>query len=377
MNFVDLNLFSQTNHTPSYGQLYAQMETNHIPLKDYCIPVNPYFPPPAMLEEIKDGFMTALKYYPAQNTSIVESLAEALDLNPKNLIVTNGSTELLTLIDQHFIQDRVAIPIPTFGQWTERPQKNNKDVFTYKRSEKNNFHLDLNQFSGFLLDHDIPVAVICNPNNPTGAINQKEELIGFIKNNAHLSLIVIDESFIDFSQENPPSLEDVAPNFHNVLVLKSLGKNYGLHGIRAGYGVCNEDLATKIKHFLPEWNINGVTELVISLIKKYSTEYEISKVNVRKDRDYLYQSLKNSFFLQPFPSFGNFVYVKIPPFINGEQLRNDLLTQFGLLTRQCSNKIGSSAQYFRIAVRPKEQVDILINALEILIRKSARHHFVC
>jgi histidinol-phosphate/aromatic aminotransferase/cobyric acid decarboxylase-like protein len=152
-----------------------------------------------------------------------------------------------------------------------------------------------------------------------------------------------------------------------VIVLKSLGKNFGLHGVRAGYAVANPRLAATLRLALPHWNVNGLAELLIREFPRHLAEYEVSRRRVIQDRVYLEGRLGSVAGLTVYPSRANFVYLRVPAEIDGTELRNGLLTEHGMLVRECGNKVGSDRSHFRVAARPRDQVDQLIDAMTAVL----------
>ena len=99
--------------------------------------------------------------------------------------------------------------------------------------------------------------MLCNPNNPDGGYLPKEQVVRFLDQTRDLDLVIVDELFIDFvDTEADGSVADEAATRSNVIVLKSLGKNFGLHGIRFGYLVANPALAATVARALPNRNLN-------------------------------------------------------------------------------------------------------------------------
>jgi histidinol-phosphate/aromatic aminotransferase/cobyric acid decarboxylase-like protein len=185
-------------------------------------------------------------------------------------------------------------------------------------------------------------------------------------------LIVVDESFIDFADEDEvPSLADEAARRDNVLVLKSLGKNCGLHGIRAGYAVAHPRLAARLRRALPPWNVNALAEALIRELRGHLAEYEAARRRAVADRRWMQRRLGSVPGLTVFPSRANFVYVRVPEPVDGVTLRNWLLCEYGYLVRECGNKLGSDSRHFRLAVRPPPQAEALVAALT-----SAFRHFL-
>jgi histidinol-phosphate/aromatic aminotransferase/cobyric acid decarboxylase-like protein len=179
-----------------------------------------------------------------------------------------------------------------------------------------------------------------------------------------LDVIVVDESFVDFAEESTiPSIAREAAALHNVIILKSLGKNFGLHGLRLGCAIANERLAERLRESLPHWNVNGMAEMLIFELSGHLAEYEAGRRRVVRDRVALATALRQIEELDVFPSHANFVYVRVSDDVDGIELRNRLLVDHGCLVRECGNKVGSSSQFLRIASRPPEEVAHLLPAL--------------
>jgi histidinol-phosphate/aromatic aminotransferase/cobyric acid decarboxylase-like protein len=361
---VDLSLFEGTAHSPSFLNLSRSMGRPDLTLRDYCIPVNPYFPTPGMFDDLRRGLEESLKYYPSSNEDLTRLLCRAIGLDPASVVLANGSTELITWIDRLFVKDSLATPVPTFGRWTDQPAESGKRVATFETRPEDDFALDVDRFAAFVRRSGARAAAICNPNNPTGALVSGDQVVRLLDLLAGLELIVIDESFIDFADiEAIPSVAREAAERANVVVLKSLGKNFGLHGIRFGYAVAQPGLIATVREALPHWNINGVAEAVIRSLADHMGEYERGRRRVIRDRQALEDALRSVPGLRVFPSRANFVYVRVPDELDGIGLRNRLLTEHGCLVRECGNKLGSDHRYFRIAARPSESIPPLIEAL--------------
>lgn len=361
---VDFNLFNNTSHNPSYASLTNNFE-NINGLKDYCIPANYYFPPPSTMNALSKKIPYALKYYPSSNETIVENIATFSEIqNPNWIVAGNGSTEIISWLNSIFIKDSLFVPVPSFGRWVDEPKGLGVQVYTAQYQDTDNQHLGAEQ-----LVHNVKVSeaknlVICNPNNPTGSIFSREEILWILSQLTHLDNIIIDESFIDFSDINPPSVKNDVANFANAWVLKSLGKNLGLHGLRIGFAVSNEKNIQKIRKHIPYWNINGVSEMLLSLIKEKQQAYNLSREKVIQDTIYLARQIRVIPEVNVFPVNANFIFFKLCDVIDGIQLRDRLLRNHGCFVRTCANKLGSSKQYFRIASRPPSDVNYLVLALK-------------
>ena len=333
-------------------------------LLDFCIPANPYFPTAEMFSRFREGLVDALRFYPSSNKAIASELASVLQLGPETVVVANGSTELITFLNLTMLRESLAIAVPTFSRWTDEPESLGRAVHLFATHPDDGFQLDATEFVRFVRRTGARAAVICNPNNPTGALLPPAELLSLLERLGDLDLVVVDESFIDFADESTvPSIAADAVNFPNVVILKSLGKNFGLHGVRLGCAIANEKLAARLQSALPYWNVNGMAEMLVFEVAAHMDEYETSRKRVVRDRVALAAALGQIESLEVFPSKANFLYVRLAAEVDGVELRNRLLVDHGCLVRECGNKVGSSSQFFRIAARPGDEVFVLLAAL--------------
>ncbi|MEU2158004.1 aminotransferase class I/II-fold pyridoxal phosphate-dependent enzyme [Streptomyces sp. NPDC019396] len=362
---------ASTAHSPSYFTLSRAGAAGHggagdgPGITDFCIPCNPYFPTPAMFDDLGDRLRDILTYYPSSADTITAELCSVLGLNPQTVAMGNGSTELITWIDHLLVRESLAVPVPTFGRWTDQPMETGKRVDMFPLPETNGFALDPASFVDFVRSRGSRTAVICNPNNPDGGLLPRHGVLALLDQLQDLDLVVVDESFLEFADaEADSSVVADAVLRPNTIVLRSLGKNFGLHGVRFGYLVANPGLAGRIRAALPKWNLNSFAETVVFMLKEHQTEYTQSLRLVQRDRQEMIWQLSRLPGLTVYPSQGNFVYVRRPEGVDGAALRDRLLEEHGVLVRECGNKIGSSSRYLRLVVRPQPDVQRLVAGLE-------------
>ncbi|MFE7645724.1 pyridoxal phosphate-dependent aminotransferase [Streptomyces phaeoluteigriseus] len=367
------SLFRSTAaHSPSMAALTREGGDEGGPV-DFCIPCNPYFPTPQMFDDMSARLRDIITYYPSSADTITAELCSLLQLPPQAVAMGNGSTELITWIDHLLVRESLAVPVPTFGRWTDQPMETGKRVDMFPLQESSGFALDLAQYAEFIRARGTRVAVICNPNNPDGGFLHKHAIVQFMDAMADLDLVIIDESFLEFADaEVEPSVVQEAMLRPNVIVLRSLGKNFGLHGIRFGYLVANPSLAGRVRSMLPKWNLNSFAEHVVFMLKEHGTEYAQSLMQVRRDRLDMSSQLSSLPGLTVYPSQGNFLFVRLPVGAEGTVVRDRMLTEHRILVRECGNKIGSSSRFLRLVVRPQVDVRRLVSGLEQVLYGTRR-----
>jgi threonine-phosphate decarboxylase len=353
------NLFNVRSHNPSY---FAVKDSDAFKgeLLDFCIPVNLHFPPEALVEMIHNDLGEILRYYPDYAEVHQRHISQMTGVAPETLVPCNGSTEVITLLCQK-AAGPVVTSVPTFSRWTDLPLELKVPLHTILRRRENAFRLEVDEIVRRVRETGARTLIISNPNNPTGAWLTLEEIKALSAALTDLDTLIVDESFIDFSDLESAAAH--AAETQNLVVVKSMGKSLGWHGVRLGYAAANPERAQTLRSLLPFWNINGLAAYVLKTVTRFRAEYRASFARVAEDRVYMIDRLSNVRGLQIYPSKANFLFVELPAGVPGKALRDRLLKNHGVMVRECSNKIGSSEQYLRLAVQGRKAVDVLVPAL--------------
>ena len=323
---------------------------------DFCFIRNMYFPTNAMNAEIKNFAPVLLSNYGSNQKILNRKLSYVLQYNEDRLIVLNGATQVYPILQHIFKNKKALIPTPTFGEY-ERIFKN---YITYddivgvdKKGIKDKIE-------------SVDVIVFVNPNNPTGSIITTDWLFNISLNNPDKTFI-IDESFIEFSKEE--SIIELIENNDqkNILVIRSMSKNYGLPGLRLGFiYTADNDLYNKISSNIPIWNLNSIAEFYLEIILKNKISLIESFEKTKKDRDEFISKLnKLDLINKVFPSEGNFILFEINQVnFNSKNLLDFLLNEYKIFIKDISTKFKNEKKfYFRVAVREPDENRKLINAI--------------
>jgi len=355
-----LDIFQTPFHNPSIFAIRSRTQYQGA-LTDFCVPANSYFPPPEMLELIQQNLVDILKYYPDYAPVHQECIADLCGIPADNIVAANGVTEIITVLCRDS-GGPILTSVPTFGRWTDLPPDFDIPVHYIQREKANGFRLTACDIIQRVEETAAQTLVICNPNNPTGMWFTSDDIEMLHNELNYIDRFIIDESFIEFSDLE--SAEALAVTSNNMIVVKSMGKSLGWHGMRLGYGVANLALAQELRTRLPYWNINGLAGFVLKNIARFRDVYDDSFIKVSEDREYMYEQLQRIPGLKTYPSRANFLFSELPEGISGTQVRDMLLDQFGLLVRECSNKVGSTESFLRFVVRKRDDTDKLVHALD-------------
>lgn len=352
-------LFNVRSHNPSYFAV-KDSDAYRGELLDFCIPVNLHFPPAELTEMIRRDLGEILRYYPDYAETHQRHISDMTGLAPETIVPSNGSTEIITLLCQQ-AAGPVVTSVPTFSRWTDLPLELDVPLHTIHRAKERAFRLEVDEIVRRVREVGARTLVVSNPNNPTGAwltLDEVKALAGALDD---LHAVIIDESFIDFSDLETAAAH--AADTPNLVVVKSMGKSLGWHGVRLGYAAANPGRAKALRDRLPFWNINGLAAYVLKTVTRFKAEYRASFAQVADDRVYMTEQLATVPGLTVYPSKANFLFVELPDGVSGRALRDRLIKRYGLMVRECSNKIGSSEQYLRLAVQGRAAVDVLVPAL--------------
>jgi histidinol-phosphate/aromatic aminotransferase/cobyric acid decarboxylase-like protein len=360
------HLFYETSHSPAIADLVGYEKAKDI--VDFCFIANPYYPTPEMLDDLQRNLPNLIKSYPSSNPLMSQkNLAAVLNVNPERLIIGNGATELISLIALTLI-DRIAVPIPTFGEYIEK-MKDQRDAELYPLDAANRYELRLNDYLAWVHKRNLECLLVINPGNPTGQFIPLEEMVEFMHRAQDLELVIVDESFIDFSGDPVPSLLPLADQFTNLLIVRSMSKHCGVPGLRLGYCYsANLFVLNRLRRFVPTWNLNTLAQYFLSLLPSTDAAYHEGRKRLIGDVRSLCDALRTIPRLEVYPTGANFVLFKIQNGMTATELQARLLAEHGMYVRDCSNKLGLDAFHIRVASQGREKDTRLLEALRTLMR---------
>jgi threonine-phosphate decarboxylase len=360
------HLFYETSHSPSLADLVGYEKAKEI--IDFCFIANPYYPTPEMLADLKENFPNLIKSYPSSNPATSqEHLAAVLHVNPDNLIIGNGATELIVLINTTLI-DRIAVPVPTFGEYIEK-LKDQRDAELFVLKPEENFKLNLADYLAWVHRRGLKALLIINPGNPTGQLFSLDEMVEFLRHAKDMELVIVDESFIDFAGDPVPSLLQIADRFSNLLLVRSMSKHCGVPGLRLGYCYSgNLFVLNRMRQFIPTWNVNTLAQYFLSLLPSTDAAYHEARKRLIADVRWLSSALRTMSGIHVYPTGANFILLKIKGGMTSAELQATLLNKHGMYVRDCSNKIGMDNFHIRVASQGREKDSKLVEALQRLLR---------
>jgi histidinol-phosphate aminotransferase len=311
------------------------------------------------LDANENPFENGVNRYPdPQQGKLKSVLSEIKGIPTRNILLGNGSDEILDLIYRAFCepnQDNVIILPPTYGMYEVLANLNAIDIKKVNLTE--DFQPKIETILN-IADKNSKLLFLCSPNNPSGnSFSSKaiEELVSKFQ-----GIVVIDEAYIDFSNEK--SWINRFQEFPNLVVTQTLSKAYGMAGIRLGICYASTEIISVLNTIKPPYNINALTQkkaIELLRIKDIATN-QIN--NILKQREVLITELKTvSYISKIYPSEANFVLVKV----DDANKRYNQLIEKGIVIRNRTTQPGCE-NALRLTVGTSEENSILISTLKLL-----------
>ncbi|WP_025017769.1 threonine-phosphate decarboxylase [Phocaeicola sartorii] len=291
--------------------------------------------------------MESIRTYPEPEPySLEKVLAERFRLSSEEVCVTNGATEAIYLIAQTFRNQISAILMPTFSEYADACRLHGHKVVPI-------YNLNRLPDRGKLI-------WLCNPNNPTGEVREKEALTACIKQNPQ-RIFIIDQSYEFFTQKALLTVREAA-EFPNVILLHSMTKRFAVPGLRLGYITACKELLHEIRTQRMPWSVNQLAiEAGHYLLSSSQCDIDISLLLKEKER--LAQSLLSIGGMEIWPSDTHYMLVQLR-MGKAAALKEYLATEQGILIRDASNFEGLNEHFFRIATQTPEENDKLVESIK-------------
>ncbi len=326
---------------------------------DFSVNVNPFGPSPEVYRALSTARID--RYPDAEALLLKEALAEHHQVDVNCILVGNGVSELLLLIALAFIRprDRALILEPTYGEYRRYTLLMGGNVHTWRSRPEEGFRVSWEDAEKWLRESPCHVVWLCHPNNPTGHPLPLETLASWAEAHSQ-TLFVVDEAYINFVPSLPSAVSLSQPN---ILVLRSMTKDYALPGLRLGYAVGHPDIIRALAQVQPPWSVNALAQ--------------VAGLAALQDQHHLQQTIQQTLaakeaLVAELQAMGWKVLAAAPPFFlmhvgNASRFRERLL-QEGILVRD-GTSFGLPA-YVRIGTRRPEE-----NAQLVQVLRQLRHEF--
>lgn len=312
------------------------------------------------LDANESPFENGLNRYPdPQQKSVKRLLADQKGVNANQILLGNGSDEVLDLLFRAFCEpnrDNVITLPPTYGMYGVLANLNaieNREVLLSENDFQPQTEMILKA-----IDANTKMIFLCSPNNPTGNSFSKESIVTLIQD--FKGLVVLDEAYIDFS-DNESWLKKLN-DYPNLVITQTLSKAYGLAGIRMGILYASAEIISVLNKIKPPYNLNNLSQQKALEVLTYKEEIKNKTTLIKVEKEFLLKQLLEVKFIQKtYPSEANFILIKV----DEAYKRYNQLLEKGIVVRNRNNQ-PLCKNCLRISIGTPEENKLLINTLKTL-----------
>jgi len=364
------------SHHPNIFTLARELPQLKIEI-DACFLSNPYATDlflTYLTRELLDThkIRDVLEFYPSQNQVIAAILADHLAVSKNKIFVGSGAIEIIQAILHNFTSKKIIINLPTFSPFYEFVKDEVNIVYNHLH-KKDNFQLNIESYIQLVEREKPDTVVLINPNNPNGGYINLATIEYLLDRLRGVENFIIDESFIHFAYEDETyqlkRAVALTKTFENLLIIKSMSKDFGIAGIRAGYAIMAEEKRERLLKNGYLWNLSGLAEYFFKLYvqDEFLKEYYEVRIRYIQETKYFFAALATIPNLKVYPSLANFALVEILDGTSAFDLGLKMLLKYGIYVRNCADKIGLKGEFIRIASRTKSENKIIVQALKDIL----------
>ena len=352
---------------------------------DFSANINPLGPSQRGLDALNVQLRYISHYPDATNDDVLNAIADTYGMDKHQIIVGNGAAELLYAICRLPGYTGAFVPAPGFSEYKEALEASKipvRDIFYRPREDDNGKpyfevpYLALETFAAELKGQDGRIIVFLgNPNNPDGTLLDKDHIrtVASMLKDAN-SLLVIDESFIDFVgndplQDNEHSMRSLVNEFDNIIVVHSFTKFYAVPGLRIGAAFTNETLITQLQQYIPSWSVNTLAQAYTKAALNDVDYIKRTKQELNEERAFMYNALDDIEGITVYPPSANFILFQVNQEGITANYINEELKKYNMIVRNCDSYVGLTNHWVRIAIKDHDTniklVDKLTNILKV------------
>jgi threonine-phosphate decarboxylase len=352
--------------TPLHGgDVYLLARTLGVKLADlldFSANINPLGFPPGLTNAVQEAMGEIVHYPDRRSLKLRSALGDYHHLSPDEILVGNGSTELIYLVARALKPRRGLIVTPAFSEYEHALNLAGVPADFYPTTETHNFTL-----SQVPEPQTGDLVFVAHPASPSGVLLTPELFLRLAARcEAVGAYLLLDEAFVDFVEE--ASLKLHLGRFPRLLILRSFTKFFGIPGMRLGFLLGAPALVAHLSEAQEPWSVNTMAQFMGRACLADSGYISRTRTLIQQERQFLFQELAAHPELTPFPSVVNYLLVKLTgPGKTAAALREQMLAH-RIVIRDASNFRGLDERFFRVAVRGRLENERLLTALEQCLR---------
>ncbi len=362
------------------GEVYHLDKEDFDKIIDFSININVLANSMLVYNDFKNSFKLIGCYPDSGSNDLTNSLIKYLSkissqtISKENIVVGSGAMDIISTFFELVINpdDEVIIIEPTFSEYRWCIERNSGKIIEILRKAENNFRINPKSILD-LLTEKTQVVVICNPNNPNGLLEDKNDMIQLIQQlNERNIVLFLDSSFIDFTDDDG-FYEHEIHNYQNLFICRNFTKFFGIPGLRVGYAISSPELLKYFKKYQKPWSVNCVGQTFADFLLKVPNFKEKTLQYYKNEYKFFKKQLSQINGLKVYPSNTNFVLINTEETgLTAKKIKEFLLKR-NILIRDCSNYIGLNDYYMRVSIRKhSENLHFLKEFSEIISNFSRR-----
>lgn len=343
------------------GNIHKFAREHHFDVEqilDYSANINPFGMSKKIEEKLPEILNQALNYPDPDYKELKNDISMFEGVDEKYILLGNGAIECIFLLAEYLKSEHIMIPAPTFVEY-ERAFEKYETCITYYNINKT-FEFDVEDYINSITE-DVDTLILCNPNNPTGYLTDRSDLLLIIEYAKCRNIkVIIDEAFIDFtSDEDANTLKTYLEDYSNLIILKSLTKFFAMPGLRLGYLMTSdvELLASILDERMP-WAINSFAAECGRIGLNDVHYIKETKMWIKTEREWLYDQLNRLDCLEVYKSEGNYLF-----FYSKINKLDEKLEKYGIMIRNCNNYRNLSDGFYRVAIKKRESNIQLVESI--------------
>lgn len=302
------------------------------------------------------GTLNHNRYPDPQQIKLKQAIAKSKNIDTGSIFLGNGSDECIDVLYKSFCEpgmDNIIICPPTYGMY--EVTANILNIGVRSALLQQDFQPDLIQIEK-LTDKNTKLIWICSPNNPTGNSIERDKILSLL--NTFSGIVILDEAYIDFSNE--PSFLDVLHNHPNLVILQTFSKAWSMAALRLGMAFASPEIISVMNKVKPPYNINAFTQrhILRSLATQELTINSVDKI-VQERKNLAIALDRLPFVVTVYPSDANFLLIKLK---DAKAVYKHLLNE-GIVVRDRSN-VALCENCLRITVGNTTENQVLITTLK-------------
>lgn len=336
---------------------------------DFSGNINPLGIPDSVKKAIRDNAELVCTYPDVSYKKLRTSIGSYTGVDPENIMVGNGSTELISLFIKSVSPKKSVIISPAYSEYQRELKLIDSDVNLFPLMEKDGFKLDIPRLKEEL-NNNVELLIMCNPNNPTGSfltLNQIDDLLKYCKEkNVYL---MIDETYVEFSDtEKQVSAMPLVDKYDNLFIIRGTSKFFAVPGLRLGYCACsNKKLMDFVSSKKDPWSVNMLANLAGIVMFEDKAFIEKSHNLIISERNKMIKELSKLDKIKLYDTQSNFILIKIlDNSITSSQVF-DILIKDKIVIRDASDFPYLGSEFLRFCILSPEHNDLLLSKLKNIL----------